>query len=132
MLSGVLTIGGLDWLVSERIMATKLAVVDDEIRMPMERRDSVRWRRVLLRATLRAGHSEVPVTLCDISCGGARVISSLVPPVGSEVTFHRGAIYVVAQVVRTEDHHVALCFNERIDETALLINIGRPELAAAH
>jgi hypothetical protein len=110
----------------------KLAVANAEPGVPVERRDSVRWRRVLLRATLEAGRSRVLVTLCDISSGGARVISSLVPSVGSEVTFHRGSISVVAQVVRIEDHHVALCFREPIDETALLIDIGRPEFAAAH
>jgi hypothetical protein len=113
-------------------MATKLAVADAEFRMPVERRESVRWRRVLLRATLECGRSQIPVTLCDISRGGARVLCAIGVPVGSDVIFRRGSISVAAQVVRAEDHHVALSFKEQIDETALLINIGRPELSAAH
>ena len=113
-------------------MQTNLAVVSDEESQAVERRDSVRWRRVFLTGSIKSGRTELPVVIRNISCTGALVSCQLVPIVGSVVTFSRGAIEVPAEVVRTEGNDIGLRFQEPIDEGVILANLGRPEFTSAH
>lgn len=113
-------------------MQTNLAIVPNDESQDAERRDSVRWRRVFLQGYIRSGHTELPVVIRNISCSGALVTCQLIPIVGSFVTFSRGSIEVLAQVVRTDGNDIGLHFQELIDESLLLANAGRPTFASAH
>lgn len=103
--------------------ALKLVVANDD--EPAELRRSTR-RRVLLSAQVQNAFGEHQVKIRDISCSGARLEAFMIPPVGSRVLFTRGSIAVGATVVWCSDKTYGLAFHERIAETELLINIGRP------
>lgn len=113
-------------------MQTNLAVVPDDELQGAERRDSVRWRRVFLTGVIRSGQTELPVLIRNISCSGALVSCQLVPIVGSVITFSRGSIEALAEVVRTDGNDIGLRFQEPIDESVILANLGRSEFASAH
>ena len=88
--------------------------------------------RVMLSATMMTGASEIGVVIRDISSTGALITTPVSPCVGSYVTLRRDAICVVAQVVWQEGKKVGLHFRDRIDETALLIDLRRPGTVSAH
>ncbi len=88
--------------------------------------------RVMLSATMMTGAAEVGVVIRDISSSGAMITTPVSPCVGSYVTLRRDDICVVAQVVWQEGKKVGLHFRDRIDETALLIDLRRPGTVSAH
>ena len=97
-----------------------------------ELREAPRSRSVFLAADMQTGHSSFRVTIRNISSCGALIATPVTPPVGSYVTITRGMICVLAQVVRVDGREAALRFRQRIDETALLVAVGRPPLTSAH
>lgn len=81
--------------------------------------------RVLLAARLKTPYGEVEARLRDLSRKGALVECKKVPPVGSEVVFTRGTLAVPARVAWTGDGRVGLEFDCMIDQSEVLVQLGR-------
>ncbi|HEY0412558.1 MAG TPA: PilZ domain-containing protein [Allosphingosinicella sp.] len=81
--------------------------------------------RVLLAAKLRTAAGEIECRLRDLSRKGALVECSVVPPVGSEVVFHRGSTSVPARVAWAGSDRVGLEFAYMIDENEVLVQLRR-------
>ncbi|MBV8685962.1 MAG: PilZ domain-containing protein [Alphaproteobacteria bacterium] len=81
--------------------------------------------RVLLAAKLDTPAGEVECRLRDLSRKGALVECRLVPAVGSEVVFHRGATSVPARVAWAGSDRVGLEFAYMIDENEVLVQLKR-------
>jgi hypothetical protein len=113
-------------------MKAKLTLVPKEkVAVPVERRQGRRMR-VLLSASIAYASSETRVTLREVSPCDALVDSPVAPAVGSYVLFRRGPVQVRAQLVRREGRLLALDFLEEVDETVLLISIGKSPLISKH
>ena len=110
-------------------LALKLVAEND---LTGQSRRECKRSRVMLSATMMTGAAEVGVVIRDISSSGAMITTPVAPCVGSYVTLRRDAICVVAQVVWQEGRKVGLHFRGRIDETALLIALGRRGTVSAH
>lgn len=82
--------------------------------------------KVLLAAKLRTASGEVDARLRDLSSKGALVECSHPLRVDEQVVFARGATVVPARVAWTSDGRVGLEFLDRIDETEVLVQLGRP------
>lgn len=83
---------------------------------------------VLLMATIETGACRLDVRLREISGYGAVIEAPLAPPLGSYVTFSRGSIRTVAQIIWAKDGKLGLSFRDEIDEAELLINVGVQQL----
>jgi hypothetical protein len=113
-------------------MKAKLALVaKEEVHAPVACRQGRRIR-VLLSATITYASRETSVTLREVSRVGALVDSPVCPPVGSYILFRRGPVEVRAQIVRRDGRLLALEFLDEVDETVLLISIGKPPLISKH
>jgi len=81
--------------------------------------------RVLLAAKLSTPAGEVDCRLRDLSRKGALVECAVVPPVGTEVVFIRGATSVPARVAWAGSDRVGLEFAFMIDENEVLVQLKR-------
>jgi hypothetical protein len=81
--------------------------------------------RVLLAAKLGTPAGEVECRLRDLSRKGALVECAVVPPVGTEVVFNRGATSVPARVAWAGSDRVGLEFAYMIDENEVLVQLKR-------
>jgi hypothetical protein len=81
--------------------------------------------RVLLAAKLQTESGEIDARLRDLSRKGALVESNVVPPVGTELIFNRGATSVPARVAWTAGNRVGLEFAYMIDENEVLVQLRR-------
>ncbi len=81
--------------------------------------------RVLLSASLRTPAGTITARLRDLSRKGALVECAATPPPGTEVTFERGTMKVPAHVAWSALGRVGLEFHYMIDESELLVHIGR-------
>lgn len=88
---------------------------------------SAKRNRVLLSAKLRTSLGEVEAKLRDLSQKGALVECDERLEVGEEVVFIRGATIVPARVAWTGGKRVGLEFLHMIDESELLVQLGRGE-----
>ena len=86
-----------------------------------------RRARVLLAAKLNTPYGELDARLRDLSQKGALVECNNAPPVGTEVVFTRNATIVPARVAWTSGIKVGLEFLRQIDESEVLIQLGRPK-----
>lgn len=82
--------------------------------------------RVLLAAKLKTQWGEVEARLRDLSQKGALVECSKRLDVGSEVVFTRGDTIVPARVAWAASGRVGLEFLRSIDESEVLVQLGRP------
>ena len=81
--------------------------------------------RVLLAARLETKSGEIEARLRDLSQKGALVECLVVPPVGSEVVFVRGATRVPARVAWAAADRIGLEFHHEIDENEVLVQLGK-------
>lgn len=81
--------------------------------------------RVLLAARLQTADGTIEARLRDLSRKGALVECAATPPAGTKLTFERGATRVPARVAWAAAGRVGLEFDHPIDETELLVHIGR-------
>lgn len=81
--------------------------------------------RVLLSARLRTDAGPIDGRLRDLSRKGALVECAKVPPPGTAVVFERGGTTVPARVAWAAHGRVGLEFDYMIDESELLVHIGR-------
>ncbi len=81
--------------------------------------------RVLLAAKLKTGAGEIDARLRDLSQKGALVECREWLEVGSEVIFTRGITTVPARVAWTNSGRVGLEFLRSIDESEVLVQLGR-------
>lgn len=86
---------------------------------------SAKRNRVLLSAKLRTSLGEVEARLRDLSQKGALVECDERLEVGDEVVFTRGATIVPARVAWTGGKRVGLEFLRMIDESEVLVQLGR-------
>jgi len=86
---------------------------------------SAKRNRVLLAAKLGTTAGEVDARLRDLSQKGALVECEQRFAVGDEVVFKRGATNVRARVAWTGAGRVGLEFKREIDESELLVQLGR-------
>lgn len=93
---------------------------------PNEGKRKTRRARVLLAVKLKTEEGEIDGRLRDLSRKGALVECSTVPPAGSEVLFTRGTTSVPARVAWTGGNRVGLEFAFMIDESEVLVQLGRP------
>ena len=98
---------------------------------PAEGQRKAKRARVLLAIKLGTEHGEVDGRLRDLSRKGALVECTTVPPVGSEVMFTRGSTSVPARVAWSSGNRIGLEFAFMIDESEVLVQLGRPAPAAA-
>lgn len=90
------------------------------------RQRSAKRNRVLLAAKLRTSAGEVDARLRDLSRKGALVECSEPLSVGDEVVFTRGATKVPARVAWVGGNRVGLEFLRMIEESEVLVQLGRP------
>ena len=86
--------------------------------------------RVLLAARLHTSAGVSEARLRDLSRHGALIESPAIVKPGSRVTFERGATHVPATVAWAAGIRIGLEFDDPIDESELLIHIGRARPAA--
>jgi hypothetical protein len=86
---------------------------------------SAKRNRVLLTAKLRTSFGEVDARLRDLSQKGALVECDQLFTVGDELVFTRGATIVPARVAWTGGNRVGLEFKRMIDESEVLVQLGR-------
>jgi hypothetical protein len=87
--------------------------------------------RVLLAAKLKTAEGEIDARLRDLSQKGALVECREWLDVGSEVIFTRGITTVPARVAWTNSGRVGLEFLRSIDESEVLVQLGRGSNANA-
>lgn len=87
--------------------------------------------RVLLAATLVTPDGIVDARLRDLSRKGALVECKAPPPVGSDITFVRGKTRVPARIAWTAGIRVGLEFLTMIDESEVLVQLGKRSRQAA-
>lgn len=90
-----------------------------------------RRARVLLAAKLHTPAGISDARLRDLSRHGALIESPAIVKAGMKVTFERGASHVPATVAWATGLRIGLEFDHPIDESELLIHIGRAQTAAA-
>lgn len=81
--------------------------------------------RVLLTAKLRTAHGTVDARLRDLSRKGALVECKQRLPVGEELVFARGDTIVPARVAWAGGNRIGIEFLEQIEESEVLVHIGR-------
>lgn len=86
--------------------------------------------RVLLAAKLYTPASVYDARLRDLSRHGALIESPALVKPGMAVTFERGATSVAATVAWVSGIRIGIAFERPIDESELLIHIGRAPAAA--
>jgi hypothetical protein len=86
--------------------------------------------RVLLAAKLHTPVKEFEARLRDLSREGALIESPALVKVGMRVIFERGATKVPAKVAWFSGFRIGLAFDHPIDESELLIHIGKPKTVA--
>lgn len=91
---------------------------------------SAKRARVLLAARLCTPVSTYDARLRDISRHGALIESPAIVKPGTAVTFERGATSISATVAWVSGIRIGLEFDHPIDESELLIHIGRAKPAA--
>jgi hypothetical protein len=87
--------------------------------------------RVLLSAKLHTPAGVYDARLRDLSRHGALIESDAIVKSGKAVTFERGASRVPAVVAWVSGVRIGLQFDHPIDESELLIHIGRAKPVAA-
>jgi hypothetical protein len=95
------------------------------VNAPSTGKRGIKRARVLLAARLKLPSGEVDARLRDLSRKGALVECGIVPPVGSEVVFSRGSTIVPARVAWAAGNRVGLEFAYMIDESEVLVQLGR-------
>lgn len=98
---------------------------------PDHKDDDPRNRRnkralVLIAAKVRTAADVVDVRLRNLSRNGALLEADKLPDVGSEVTFERGDTVVSARVAWAEGGRFGIEFLHPIEESEVLVHIGRP------
>jgi hypothetical protein len=91
---------------------------------------SVKRARVLLAARLQTPIGDVEARLRDLSQRGALVECSERLEVDSEVIFARGETVVPARIAWTSGNRVGLEFVRPIDESEVLVQLGRTSSSA--
>lgn len=91
---------------------------------------SVKRARVLLAARLQTKSGDIEGRLRDLSRKGALIECKERVEVGSEVVFARGGTVVPARVAWTSGNRVGLEFLRPIDESEVLVQLGRAPSAA--
>jgi hypothetical protein len=86
---------------------------------------SAKRNRVLLAARLRTSRGEIDARLRDLSQKGALVECEERLEVGEEVVFTRGSTVVPARVAWTGGKRVGLEFLRMIDESEVLVQLGK-------
>jgi hypothetical protein len=86
---------------------------------------SAKRNRVLLAARLETPAGEVDARLRDLSQKGALVECEQRLQVGDAVVFKRGSTIVPARVAWSGAGRVGLEFNREIDESEVLVQLGR-------
>jgi hypothetical protein len=99
--------------------------VDPFIGQETSGKRGARRARVLLACKLKTPFGEVEGRLRDLSRKGALIECQQLPPVGSEVTFMRGATIVPARVAWAARGKVGLEFLFMIDEQEVLVQLRR-------
>lgn len=89
------------------------------------RQRSAKRNRVLLSAKLRTTGGDVDARLRDLSQRGALVECRAPLQVGDEVVFARGATIVPARIAWTGGGRLGLEFLRMIDESEVLVQLGR-------
>lgn len=92
---------------------------------------SAKRARVLLAAKLHTSAGSYEARLRDISRSGALIESPAIVRAGLAVTFERGSSRVPATVAWASGIRIGLAFDHPIDESELLIHIGKAKPAAA-
>ena len=92
---------------------------------PVAGKRKAKRARVLLAAKLQTPAGEIEARLRDLSRKGALVECQTVPPVGTEVMFHRGNTSSPARVAWTGSDRVGLEFAYMIDEHEVLVQLKR-------
>lgn len=100
--------------------------VENFVDAPNAGNRKTRRARVLLAVRLETADGyEIEGRLRDLSRKGALVECAQCPPVGSEVTFKRGTTIVPSRVAWSGGNRVGLEFGFMIDESELLVQLGR-------
>jgi hypothetical protein len=99
--------------------------VEGYIDVPTQGKRKAKRNRVLLAAKIRSASGEADVRLRDLSQKGALIEGQTLPPVASEIVFHRGSISVPARVAWVSANRAGLEFAYMIDESDVLVQLRR-------
>jgi hypothetical protein len=94
------------------------------------RQRSAKRNRVLLAAKLLTKYGEVDARLRDLSRKGALIECGGPLAVGDEVVFSRSTTVVPARVAWVGGNRIGLEFKHMIDESEVLVQLGRPSTNA--
>lgn len=97
----------------------------DESRNSQNRRN--KRSLVLIAARLKIEGEALDVRLRNLSCNGALLERDVPPPVGSPVVFERGDTVAPARVAWVSGRRFGVQFDQPIEESEVLIHIGRPK-----
>jgi hypothetical protein len=86
---------------------------------------------VLLTAKVRTAAGLLDVRLRNLSQNGALLEAEAPPPIGTELVFERGQTIVKARVAWTSESRFGLEFHVPIEESEVLVHVGRPKPVAA-
>lgn len=86
--------------------------------------------RVLLAAKLETPNGTIDARLRDLSRKGALLECGKPPVAGTELVFKRGGTAVPARVAWSDSSRLGLEFHEMIDESEVLVQLGRRGKAA--
>ena len=81
---------------------------------------------VILTAEIEHEGQSIPVTLSNLSPGGALIVGELIPAEGSRVVFRRNDICVASRVAWVEAGHAGLEFDEPLQFEDLLRHVPQP------
>lgn len=85
----------------------------------------VKRARVLLSARIRVAGGDYDARLRDLSSKGALVECGAPAKAGDSVIFLRGEMHIPARVAWATDNRLGLQFERPVDESEVLVRIGR-------
>jgi hypothetical protein len=87
---------------------------------------------VLLAAKVKMTGGETEVRLRNLSQKGALLEADRPPAVGTEMVFERGDTKVKARVAWVADHRFGIEFLVPIEESEVLVHVGRGKTSSTH
>lgn len=86
---------------------------------------------VLLTARIRTSGDVIEARLRNLSQNGALLEAETLPGVGDEVVFERGDTIVAGRVAWCAKGRFGIEFHKPIEESEVLVHVGRPKAKAA-
>ena len=97
----------------------------DESSQTQNRRS--RRSNVLMAAFVESGAARLPVKLRNLSKEGALVEGAALPPVGTNVHFHKGELALPGRIAWAAGPRAGIAFDQPLDPESVLRHIPQPQ-----